>query len=321
MRFDLPAGLLARRRLGADWSAWLDALPARARAIGEEWDLTPDGDPRHGYCSLVVPVRTRSGAPAALKLSFDGDDEGAEEHLALGRWAGRGVVDLLRADPTRRALLLERLGPADLTDLWDVRACEIIGQRYAALHVPAGPTFTRLSQRLETWEPGLRQLLRGAPVPRRMVEHAVSLLGSFRQDEQADGTLIHFDLHYANVLSTPAAARCSDDPADWVVIDPKPLSGDPHAEVAPLLWNRFDELDGDVRGGLRRRFEAVVDAAMLEEDRARDWVILRMLLNISWTVQENGQQNDRGNDRSARPLTARDKEWITRCLSIAKAVQ
>lgn len=313
MRVDLPEGLAAQRRLGEDWSDWLDLLPARAGALCADWELTPDGDPRHGHCSLVLPVRTRSGAPAALKLGFDGDDEAAEEHLALGRWAGAGAVDLLRADPNRRALLLERLGEADLTGLWDVRACEIIAERYATLHLPAGPPFTRLSDRLASWEPGLRALLRGAPVPRRMVEHAVSLLHSFRDDEATDGTLIHFDLHYANVLSTPSAAPFSEDPSDWVVIDPKPLSGDPHAEVAPLLWNRFEELAGDVRGGLRRRFEAVVDAALLDEDRARDWVIVRMMLNVAWTVDDAS--------RAGRSPTPEDREWITRCLTIAKAVQ
>ena len=39
------------------------------------------------------------------------------------------------------------------------------------------------------------------------------------------------------------------DREPWLVIDPKPMSGDPHYEVAPMLWNRFEELAGDVRDG------------------------------------------------------------------------
>ena len=39
------------------------------------------------------------------------------------------------------------------------------------------------------------------------------------------------------------------DRQPWLAIDPKPMSGDPHYELAPMLWNRFEELDGDVRNG------------------------------------------------------------------------
>src|SRR3546814_17481054 len=53
-----------------------------------------------------------------------------------------------------------------------------------------------------------------------------------------------------------------------------------------MLWNRFDELAGDVRDGLRRRFHTIVDAADLDEDRARDWLVLRMVHNASWTIHE-----------------------------------
>ena len=43
-----------------------------------------------------------------------------------------------------------------------------------------------------------------------------------------------------------------------------------------MLWNRWDEVvaTGDVRDAVRRRFHTIVDAAGLDEDRARDWVVL-----------------------------------------------
>ncbi len=77
-----------------------------------------------------------------------------------------------------------------------------------------------------------------------------------------------------------------------MAIDPKPMSGDPHYEVAPLLWNRWDELAGpgsgqSVRDGVRRRFHATVDAAGLDEDRARDWVVVRMLHNALWELEDH----------------------------------
>jgi streptomycin 6-kinase len=57
---------------------------------------------------------------------------------------------------------------------------------------------------------------------------------------------------------------------------------------------------------VRRRFSACVDAAGLDEDRARAWVIVRTMLNAMWQLQEGPQA---------------DPEWLTRCISIAKAVQ
>ncbi|HEX6887189.1 MAG TPA: aminoglycoside phosphotransferase family protein, partial [Candidatus Nanopelagicales bacterium] len=99
----------------------------------------------------------------------------------------------------------------------------------------------------------------------------------------------------------------------WLAIDPKPMSGDPHYELGPMLWNRYDELAGDVRGGVRRRFQALVEHSGLDEDRARDWVVVRAVLNANWTVQDA--------QRAGAPLDAGQRDWITRCVTITKAVQ
>ena len=304
-RVELPGGLAEQRRLGADWGDWLDLLPARAGALLEEWQLTLDGAAMHGFTSLVLPVRTRGGGPAALKLTFDGDDESEHEHLALQRWAGAGAVRLQRADPGRRAILLERLHPEDLTDCWDLEACEVVGGLYAALHVPALPQLRTVASYVERWAAALATMPRNAPVPHRLVEQALSLARDLVVDDGHAGRLVHGDLHYANVLA--------GDRRPWLAIDPKPMSGDPHYEPAPMLWNRWEELAGDVRGRVRRRFHALVDAAGLDEDRARAWVVLRVVLNAHWSVQDA--------EAAGRDLDAEEREWITRCIAIAKAVQ
>ena len=285
---------------GADWSAWVDALPALVDEVVEEWQLQVDGAAMHGWCALVVPVRTPGGAPAVLKLHKP-DEESEHEHLALQRWGGNGAVKLLRADPRRFAMLLERLHPEDLTDLWDLEACEIVAGLYGQLHVPAMPQLRPLTTYVERWTAELAALPRDAPLPRRLVEHAVSLGRAFLTDEASVGTVIHTDLHYENVLAA--------DRQPWLAIDPKPVSGDPHYEVAPLLWNRWDELAGDIRGGVRRRFHATIDAAGFDEDRARDWVIVRMMHNALWELQ------DQAAGQRATP------DWLTTCIAVAKSVQ
>lgn len=246
------------------------------RELLEEWQLTPDGE-----AAGVLPVRTAGGRPAVLKLGA-----APHEHLALQHWHGDGAPQLLRADPHRRAVLLERLHPEDLGDHWDIEACEIVGGLYARLHVPAPPQLPRLSEEVLRWTGGLA----ATSLPRRLVEQAVALGRAFASDDATDGRLLHTDLHDGHVLA--------GDREPWLAIAPEPLSGDPHFEVAPLLWHRWDELAGDVRRGVRARFHATIDAAMLDEERARDWAVVRAVLRA-----------------------AQDSASVTRCIAIAKAVQ
>ncbi|MFT3663327.1 MAG: aminoglycoside phosphotransferase family protein [Gordonia sp. (in: high G+C Gram-positive bacteria)] len=306
----IPEGLQARRRLGPDWAAWVDVLPRRCDDLLAEWRLTPVGEPLHGFASVVVPVRGADGAAAMLKVGFDGAEETAQEHLALRIWDGDGAVRLYRADPARRALLLERLGAegrsaVDLSTEWDLRACELVAGFYPRLHRPAPKRFPALPRLLDGWLTALETDAHAVPMPRRMVDQALALGRDLVVDPNAVGTIVHGDLHYGNVL---AAER-----EPWLVIDPQPVSGDPHYEVAPLLWNRWDEMAGYLRESIRRRFAAVVETAGFDDERARDWVIVRMVLNAHWAVEDAR--------RAGRRLDADEHDWITRCISVVKAVQ
>lgn len=302
----LPDGVLGMARRGTDWAAWVDGLPALVRDLYAEWELRPDGWMMHGYCALVVPVVTARGKRAMLKVTFP-EEESEHEHLALSHWGGRGAVPLLRADPRRRALLVEALRDVSLREAWDVEACTVVGELYGLLHIPAFNQLRPLTGLVEQWASAMSALPRNAPLPHRLVEQAVSLSRDFVSDPASDGTLIHTDLHYDNVLLSEAG--------EWLAIDPKPLSGDPHYEVAPMLWNRFGELAAEkresVRDGIRRRFHTLLDTAGLDEERARDWVVVRMMTNAT--------------DRLLGPLELDrgmpDEDWFTLCVTIAKAVQ
>lgn len=298
----LPPGVQAMAGRGPAWADWVHLLPGVLRDLLAEWELRIDGDPLHGFAAIVVPVVTRSGLMAVLKVGYP-DEETALEHLALTRWDGDGAVRLLRADPHRRALLLEHLRGRDLGDHGDLESCEVVADLYSRLHVPAPAQFRRLSAALVAPLTQLRALERSAPLPRRMVEQAVSLAGDFVKDEETDGILIHTDLHYGNVLMGGRET--------WLAIDPKPLSGDPHYELAPMLWNRTGELAGDLRNGIRRRFHALVDGSGLDEDRARDWVVVRMVINAIWRLADHGPID----------TDLDDEDWLTLCIAVAKAVQ
>ncbi|MET0929080.1 MAG: aminoglycoside phosphotransferase family protein [Aeromicrobium sp.] len=292
---DLPASFVALADRGEAWAAWIAGLPRTVRDLLGEWELVIDGPLMHGQTALVVPVATRDRR-AVLKIGWP-HDEGRHEILGLQTWHGRGAVTLLRADPRRNAMLLERLHDRDLTTVPVLEACEVVAGLYGRLHVPASPQLVPLTRYVDDWTLALEQLPRDAPVPRRIVEHAVHLGRAFVTDAASTGRLVHTDLHYGNVLAA--------DREPWLAIDPKPLSGDPHYEVAPLLWNRWPEVTatGDVRSAVRRRFHTVVDAAGLDEERARDWVIVREAHNAMWAIEDG------------------DRDGLTAAIAIVKAVQ
>jgi streptomycin 6-kinase len=305
--FALPTAFRGFGEADSRFAAFLERLPGLVAGLVEDWSLRYDGEPRHGMGALVVPVRTETGTPAMLKVNLP-HDEAAHEHLGLRAWDGNGTVQLLRADPHRWALLLERLhADTDLTSVPVLEACEIVAGFYPRLHVPALPQLRPLSSYVQKWTDGLTALPSDAPVPRRYVEQAIALGRDLSADPATDTRMIHGDLHYFNVLAA--------DREPWLVIDPKPMAGDPHYEVAPLLWNRWEEAvaGGDVRAEVRRRFHTVVDAAGLDEDRSRDWVVVRELHNVLWTIEDAV--------RERRSLDAGDRDWITIAVTIAKAVQ
>lgn len=305
----LPPGVVAFADRGPEWAAFVRALPRTVDALLDEWSLRLDGEPVHGEVALVVPVLTADGDQAALKVGLV-DDETRHEHVTLRAWDGHASVRLLRADPARGALLLERAGPESLASRPVLEACEVVAGLYATLHVPAPGRLVRLSELMNRWTDELAALPADAPIPHRLVEQAVSLGRDLASDPGCDGTAIHADLHDENVL-----ASRRHDGLDWLVIDPKGVSGDPHYEPAPMLWNRWDEVASarDARFALRRRFHTIVDVADLDEHRARDWVVVRMVQNALWTVQDA--------QRMRRGLTLDERDWITRCVTVAKAVQ
>jgi streptomycin 6-kinase len=259
------------RRAGAAGQAWVHGLPALAERYARRWSLTADGSPMHGYAAVVLPVRRR-GEPAVLKLTWL-DEQTRDEPVALEHWSGAGAVRLLEHDADDGALLLERLNPHRSL------AGEAIGTAVAVaagllrdLAVPAPPLRRSLRDEAARWVerlPGDWERL-GRPLARRLLDAAVEVCRD--RGPRAASLLVNEDLHFENVLSAPSGW--------WLVIDPNPLAGDPEFGVIPLLWNRMAE------STLDERFDAVVGAARLDPDLARQWTLVRAVLNWLWLVED-----------------------------------
>lgn len=278
---------------GPRWQAWIDELPGVAAEQLDRWTLRLEGTAASGTRALVLPVRTSEGAAAVLKLGFP-DTTAEHAHLVLRRWGGAGAVRLLSADPPRHALLLERLRPAGPHTA--VEACEAAAELYGRLHVPALPQLRSLASCVADWLHDFEALPRSAPVPHRMVEQATALARDLTTGTDGADRVLHGDLHYGHLLSA--------DRAPWLAISPRPVNGDPHFELAPMLWHRWTEVDGHVRSGVQHRFFTLVDAGGFDEDRARGWVLVRVVREAVRAVSAGA-----------------NADVLTKYVTLAKAIQ
>ena len=274
-----------------EWLEWISRLPAeggpsgaawaaQAQRLLEEqfsrWDLEADGELRTGWTAVVAPV-ARDGQPLALKLVRPSEDADGEP-LALRHWAGNGAVRLVAAEPSRGALLLERLDATrDLSRVDVEEACTVIGSLLARLHRPAPPPLRRLGPWSQGW---IDELQRRDSLPRRFVSRAVGLHRELVRQAPGAEALLHNDLHYENVL---AGVR-----EPWLAIDPQPIGGHPGFELHAVLRNRTDELGTGAafRWSVRRRVEVVCDAAGIDADVARLWTIVRCGIEAVWALDD-----------------------------------
>ncbi len=267
--------------------AWIAGLPGLAEAYLERWQLTVDGPSMHGMCGLVIPVSRADGGKAALKLQpFDPAHPG--EGTALRAWAGRGAAVLLdeAEQEGSTVLLLERLsGDRSLLSEPDLdHAVQIIARLLARLHaVTAPPSIPLLSNVIDAMldsAPGAAAKL--DTDQGKLLRSWASRVGELTAGatDSAENRLLHWDLHYENVL---AGVR-----EPWLAIDPKPLSGDPGFDLLPALHNRWEEAvaTGDAARAVLRRFDIMTEVLGLDRDRAVGYSIARVLQNSLWDVQD-----------------------------------
>ncbi|MEU6014886.1 aminoglycoside phosphotransferase family protein [Streptomyces sp. NPDC047515] len=112
--------------------------------------------------------------------------------------------------------------------------------------------------------------------------------------------LLHWDLHYGNVLAGREGR--------WVAIDPKPLVGDPAFELLPALVNRFDA------AAVRWRFDVLTQALGLDRERTRAWTLGRLLQNGLWDVSDGQRRLAPDQAEIARQLLGRGRPVTGRCL-------
>ena len=229
--------------------AWLQGVPELLTTCREQWELRL-GDPYPtGAAGYAVRAELADGTPAVLKLA-NPHHESIQEAEALERWDGDGAVRLLARDGVHDAMLLERCEPGTYLS-GSPAALDVLVGLLPRLW-KSGDGFHTLEDEAARWVDEIVRDVRDA----RLRDAALHYLRELAPT-QGEQVLLHQDLHGDNVL---AAER-----EPWLVIDPKPLSGEREFAVASIV--RSDEL-GHSKRDVLYRLDRLTSELGLDRERA-----------------------------------------------------
>jgi streptomycin 6-kinase len=250
---------------------WLDALPALVAETAPTWKLQL-GDPYlpGGQCAWVAPARNPMGDELVLKLGWR-HREAEHEAEGLWHWAGDGAVRCLAAQQLNdtTALLLERCTPGHQLgkSAPEPEQDEIIARllrRLWARAPRAGHPFSSLAEMSQEWADSFELAYDSAnrSLDEGLAHAAVETLRTLPGSAKTE-VLLCTDLHAGNVL---AARR-----EPWLMIDPKPLTGDPAFDPIQHMLNCEARLVSDPTR-LAQRMAGLLD---LDPERVRLWLFAR----------------------------------------------
>ncbi|MFE2599778.1 aminoglycoside phosphotransferase family protein [Streptomyces sp. NPDC059396] len=264
-----------------------------------------------GTGTLLLERLVPRGSGGVAGSGGPGGPDGLAGSGGSGELAGAGgpggLGSPVAGDPNACDLLPRDLPPRDLSGLPVREAVRILAEllaRLTSVPAPAG---------LRTLGDAVARMLDEAPSlageladegERRLVRDCAAAVREVA-DEPGD-RLLHWDLHYENVL---AAER-----EPWLAIDPKPLAGDPGFELLPALANRFGAADAyegatavsePAGSETLWRFDLMTEVLALDRSRARAWTLGRVLQNSLWRLREGDRELDPVQVSIARSLLAR----------------
>ena len=276
----LPDAVVAlqTRANGDDGRAWVERFPELLRELVSDWQLAEVGEPFAGGCvAFVAPARTVGGAEVVLKLSFV-DGETRNEADALRAWSGRRAVRLIDDDPVRGAMLLERIHPGTALADHPDRAhavevgCALLRTIWQAPR--ADHPFARVTDLAAGWglELPIRWAALDSPFDPALLDHALECCAALTSSDRAE-VIVNRDFHLGNVLAS--------DRSGWLVIDPKPLVGEPAFDTGHLIGTLFQP-DASVAEAsvLVGRVARLLG---LNAERVRKWAFVRAFESALWS--------------------------------------
>ena len=263
MPLHVPSHLTATCRQKAEWTAWLDRLPATVESLTKQWSLTLGSVYGDASCAWVASVICADDSRAVLKLGLL-HMEGRDEANGLRFWNGDPTARLLMSDDELGAMLLERCEPGtSLRQRPESEQNQVIANLLHRLwRTPnASHPFRPLSAQLEYW---IAETIDDAEEwpDAELVRDGLRLFTELPRTAPEE-VLLATDLHAGNVL------RAQRQP--WLVIDPKPFIGDRAYDLTQHLFNCSASLRSDPRGTIR----CFADQVGVDQERVRLWTFAR----------------------------------------------
>lgn len=273
--------------------SWQAEAPDTVRRMVDRWELQPAGAFTGGIAGAVLRVTQRDGTAAVLKVAYP-HVEGLFEAVGLQSFPDGLAPEVLRQDPWTWSMLLSEVTPG--TPLRDSGLApeEAIGAGAALLAelmrgvVP--DTLPRLADAMRDYVEQGRARLPGQA--RALSALGVGDLVAGALDELEDlagsdvgNSLLHGDFNPGNILRSAGETG-------WMVVDPKPLVGDPAFDLWPLISQIGDPFTaGDPVARLRSNLTIACSAAGQDPIRVARWGAARTGLNVSWYLAAGDQTN------------------------------
>ena len=262
---------------------WIENLPRIIGEIEKNWSLKIAKNP---YSNLsyhyVAPCACAEGGEAVVKIGFPGEAANIlNEVKTLEFMDGGSLVELLRFDEKRFAMLLEKLVPGE--NLKTI--CRDSDSKAVAIAIETMSKFWRKPPEkhdfpmLEKWFDGLKEAGRINFAP----EHTKKALAFFEElNSPADSKmLLHGDFHHENILSA--------EREPFLAIDPKGIVGNIGYDLTVFLINHANWLSGEPRfqEKLDNAIAKFSEAFEIESQDLRKWTFAHSVLSAWWTFEEN----------------------------------
>jgi streptomycin 6-kinase len=263
---------------GSDGKQWLESLESTVQTYLQKWALISEGPVDNLSYNYVVKVTNTKGTPLILKLGVPNFDT-RNEMVTLQHYDGDGCAKLLKSEPEKGVMLLERLVPGTMlsaeTDEMVVLEKYIKVWKAIRKPLPDGASTPSLVH----WFRGLTNY-RHSGDSQITMEHVQLAEECFQQvmNTSKGLELLHGDLHHENILYS--------EQHGWMAIDPKGVAGDPYFDVVSFLVNQLDSKT-DPKNILKLRVDTISDQLGLDRKRLLKAAIALGTLYACWGIEDS----------------------------------